>query len=277
MNKISCNVTKDLLPVYLDDICSEESKTLVEKHLQECEECKQFLEEIKAKEVTYNHTEETTLFFQKIKKYLDTRNKVMFFISLLLTLLIAIYSEINYRYIPDVIVYVTLPILMCTFFLTEPMQQHTTHEKKRKWYILPCLSVTIALFLTGFHFVFLKQLTILFTSSNTDQVWGIFRLEPSQLGPFVEKIYLVCIFAEIFCLFLYFLFGQRDQNSFILGQNASWLGLGLGIMYRETLYRMDTLEGFQKLSLTITGILFAEFMIAYALNLLHAKVRKNRW
>lgn len=37
---MSCEIIKDLLPLYLDDVCSKESRELVEIHLQECEQCK---------------------------------------------------------------------------------------------------------------------------------------------------------------------------------------------------------------------------------------------
>ena len=64
MSKISCDVTKDLLPVYLDDVCSQESKSLVEEHLRECTECKKFLEQLKIQDTTYNQTDETVLFLK---------------------------------------------------------------------------------------------------------------------------------------------------------------------------------------------------------------------
>ena len=38
--KISCEVIQDLLPLYVDQICSENSKCLVEEHLRECEKCR---------------------------------------------------------------------------------------------------------------------------------------------------------------------------------------------------------------------------------------------
>ncbi|MGY3778814.1 zf-HC2 domain-containing protein [Isobaculum melis] len=38
--KVSCEVIKDLLPLYIDDICSEESRQLIVEHLQTCETCK---------------------------------------------------------------------------------------------------------------------------------------------------------------------------------------------------------------------------------------------
>ncbi len=39
MDKITCNVIGDLLPLYADDVVSEDTKGLVEGHLAECEEC----------------------------------------------------------------------------------------------------------------------------------------------------------------------------------------------------------------------------------------------
>ncbi len=33
MKKISCNIIKDVLPLYLDDVVSEDTKNMVEEHL----------------------------------------------------------------------------------------------------------------------------------------------------------------------------------------------------------------------------------------------------
>ncbi|GAA0086062.1 hypothetical protein UT300007_25010 [Clostridium sp. CTA-7] len=38
-NDLSCNVVKDLLPIYLDGIASEETNIYVKKHLSECQLC----------------------------------------------------------------------------------------------------------------------------------------------------------------------------------------------------------------------------------------------
>ena len=44
MSKISCDVIRDLLPLYKDRVCSEKSMDLVEEHLPECEDCRRYLE-----------------------------------------------------------------------------------------------------------------------------------------------------------------------------------------------------------------------------------------
>ena len=43
---IPCNVIIDLLPLYKEDICSEETKELIEDHLRSCEDCRQLCEQL---------------------------------------------------------------------------------------------------------------------------------------------------------------------------------------------------------------------------------------
>lgn len=45
--RIACEVVKDLLPLYHDRICSDNSRTLVEEHLSECGDCKNEMERLK--------------------------------------------------------------------------------------------------------------------------------------------------------------------------------------------------------------------------------------
>ncbi|MCL1802617.1 MAG: zf-HC2 domain-containing protein [Eubacteriaceae bacterium] len=42
--KAPCEVIKDLLPLYHDGVCSDESKSLVDEHLKICDSCKAELE-----------------------------------------------------------------------------------------------------------------------------------------------------------------------------------------------------------------------------------------
>ena len=49
--KTDCEIIRDLLPLYVDDICSEKSRELVEEHLQECAECSDLLSKLKKTEI----------------------------------------------------------------------------------------------------------------------------------------------------------------------------------------------------------------------------------
>lgn len=46
-NKI-CNIVGDLIPLYCDNMCSEESRAAVDEHTSECEKCRQLLESCSA-------------------------------------------------------------------------------------------------------------------------------------------------------------------------------------------------------------------------------------
>lgn len=38
--KVSCEIIKDLLPLYHDGVCSNDSRAMIEEHLVECDSCK---------------------------------------------------------------------------------------------------------------------------------------------------------------------------------------------------------------------------------------------
>lgn len=44
--KLPCNVTQDLLPLYHDGVCSQESRTMVEEHLSSCQSCQKLLDDL---------------------------------------------------------------------------------------------------------------------------------------------------------------------------------------------------------------------------------------
>ena len=49
--KMECEVIRDLLPLYADDACSGKSRDLVKEHLQECETCREMLNDLRSTEV----------------------------------------------------------------------------------------------------------------------------------------------------------------------------------------------------------------------------------
>ena len=44
--KLSCAVTRDLLPLYAENMVEQETKVLIEEHLNECDDCKKKLSEM---------------------------------------------------------------------------------------------------------------------------------------------------------------------------------------------------------------------------------------
>ena len=56
--KISCDVAKDLFPLYAEDLCSEDSKRLLQEHLQTCGDCRVQYERMKNAELFPAETQE---------------------------------------------------------------------------------------------------------------------------------------------------------------------------------------------------------------------------
>ena len=46
--KVTCEIIEDLLPLYVDNVCSKQSRQAVEEHLRECEKCRSIFESTQA-------------------------------------------------------------------------------------------------------------------------------------------------------------------------------------------------------------------------------------
>ena len=44
---MDCNVVRDLIPLYIDGCCSEESANIVKEHIKDCDACRKLLEEMR--------------------------------------------------------------------------------------------------------------------------------------------------------------------------------------------------------------------------------------
>ena len=85
--KYQCNIIKDLLPLYHDEVCSEESRALVQEHLTECEACTKYLDDLRAADMitpTGKSTEQVKAsVLSGIKKKLFRKKVVVSVISVL--------------------------------------------------------------------------------------------------------------------------------------------------------------------------------------------------
>lgn len=87
--KIDCDVIRDLLPLYAEDLASEKSRELVDEHLSDCAECASFLEELKTPDIKINHTAEPIQTLkQKLKKQKITVASLSSFITVSIVILL---------------------------------------------------------------------------------------------------------------------------------------------------------------------------------------------
>lgn len=106
--KYKCNVIKDLLPLYIEKITSQDSNEIIEEHLKECENCKEyflkledegFLEDLKEENEDKENPKKT---MKNIKKKI-MRGKLLFALITVIIVIItlfSIYSYMNNKIVP---------------------------------------------------------------------------------------------------------------------------------------------------------------------------------
>lgn len=95
--KNECDLVKDLLFSYNDNILSTTSKDLVDKHLQECDECKKFLEEIKQDSNEEKQVKEID-FLRSIKKNINKKNIIILVIFVFLIIIVLFNIQVYKNY-----------------------------------------------------------------------------------------------------------------------------------------------------------------------------------
>jgi hypothetical protein len=98
--KISCNVAGDLLPLYVDECCSDDSRLLLEEHLIECQACGEKYERMKRKDYLSNSAEagagqtaRITAYAKKIRR----RRTIFRILTPIVILLLALLLSVTWQ------------------------------------------------------------------------------------------------------------------------------------------------------------------------------------
>ena len=95
--KISCDVIRDLLPLYIDDILSNDSKNLVDEHIEECESCNDELRKLSGDEIhscAVNLNENNSIYdsLNKIRKRISLKIQLTVLTSVIFTSIVAVFA-----------------------------------------------------------------------------------------------------------------------------------------------------------------------------------------
>lgn len=94
--KYSCNLIKDLMPLYHDDVCSDDTKATVEEHLAECVECTNYYHKMCESDIVEVASYDNALELKKadsikhVKKKI--RKKVLIIILIIILAAVLFYS-----------------------------------------------------------------------------------------------------------------------------------------------------------------------------------------
>lgn len=102
-----CNIVRDLLPSYIDNLCSKESIFFIEEHMNSCKECREVLESMKNDvdlndEIDQAYKVKVKRPFQKVSRFFKSQKKLTNYLliatlfSLLLGVIFLFHSIIKY-------------------------------------------------------------------------------------------------------------------------------------------------------------------------------------
>lgn len=94
MNKNDCKIIQDLLPNYIDKLTNEYTNEFIEKHLNECSECKKIYDRMK-KQIDLNFQVDDKEI--KTMKKISKKIKIMGILILILAIAVAISLYMNYK------------------------------------------------------------------------------------------------------------------------------------------------------------------------------------
>ena len=83
MSKISCDIIQDMLPLYYDEVCSADSRKMIEEHLQECEKCSNIFQKLKTECVVDTKENAESIQSSVISAYSLTDEQITFRLELL--------------------------------------------------------------------------------------------------------------------------------------------------------------------------------------------------
>lgn len=129
-----CQVAKDLMPLYVEDLVSEESRAFVEEHMKKCSDCKRFYEQMK-KDYAENAKDEPDAqqYDKLIVHFVKYQNWLKLSFAFVLTMAAVVFS-------------MTPVPFLSTFFLLVAAPVASAFLYKKVWplFIVNALSVAIA-------------------------------------------------------------------------------------------------------------------------------------
>lgn len=262
--KISCNVICDLLPSYIDDICSDDTRKLVEEHISVCDGCRSML--LTMKDTQVDMTGNETLQIDHMKKIRSRHNMVslgsyLLLFMMLLPILYFIYQ--NVEQFSNQLFVIVLLVLILASFLTAGSKSGFTRIKG-------CLCGIAGLLIICEYVLMRMSFTWIMKESLP------FGMEAQNLGPFIRNLLLIMTAGELMILIYSIVNGRLKDTDNTYSAAVSVTGVVLALADMNLLRQLEDLN-----TLTVTVnqtavVLVAELVILLACYYVFVRFRKSK-
>ncbi|MCM1261164.1 MAG: zf-HC2 domain-containing protein [Butyrivibrio sp.] len=234
MEKINCDIIKDLLPSYIDGICSKATTLCVEEHMEGCSECRRMFALCKDNALIGDKLEQKSLDgLKKLKRRMKYQNVVCCLLMALLTVtgFCAFTNTVFLSHTAYLALFITF--ILMTLLIGIDYKDKKTPGKAE--YITGAVSFLTDVYITSMLLYFMRKIPT-----------GVipFGLDVSQCGHFLEAQFIIAFIIQFAFLIRHFICIVKKNK------NCGWLlclditGLSLAQQYASWLYHLDTFEGF---------------------------------
>ncbi len=248
MKTLSCDIIQDLLPSYVDGICSDATKECVQEHMKECDQCKKSAEIYRNTEISDQTIEQKQIDgFKKFHRQMKHTNLFSIILVLILTGL-GIYTFCtNYILMSTLIYYVLFPICMIGLYLFSTKKGHLKGAEIKDYFVA-ALSVIDTICAIGF---------LLYAINCIISGKAVFSLKNEQLGPFINGVWGILFFLLVIGI-VYLLVRMIRSN--VKNQSMICLlmmGMFLLLSYVTLLKDLTSIDDFYSLFTQVTIIIGA--------------------
>lgn len=192
LNKQNCNIIRDLLPSYLDHICTPDTQKAVDEHLSACSSCRDLAALMRKTDFASVRMEAAEIdYMKKTKRHFIKKGSFGSILPAVFVLLGLFTSIRSYNSSATAIhlYYLLLPCLLAATKALCPSKTSQRHRRKSSWRLLTYLGILLTcwgIFIVSFSY----------SRSDTwlRQGYRLFHLKPEQLGPFLHWQLLAILF-----------------------------------------------------------------------------------
>ena len=266
MSKLSCDVIRDLIPTYVDEICSADTKMIVEQHLQECRDCKNLVEMIKETEIVSVASDAKEIdYMRRIKKYLTGKTLICIGILLLATVVGIGIAVSNYGMVPPPFYYILVPLwMLLSYFVSS---DYISVSKSTKWKGI-MTGIGCVLMIYAILLGFLIDLWL-----NNSSLSG---MQPEQFSTALRIQLFVLIVLQLISFVVAWIISISTGNSHIILINMNIAGCCCSLLLSSIIRGLSSLENFVKIrNFSLTVILLEGIIITGILLILNRKKGKK--
>lgn len=264
MSKLNCSIVKDLLPSYVDGICSEDSGRLVEEHLASCQECRASERMMRESEGVRQQGEMKQIaYLRKLKRHVRTRELLSLLLLVCVAgagagMLIKGYGGISLNYY-----YVLLPVLLAdTYFLVSDRTSRSERTGRK----------TALTVLGGVLTAYCALLELLGAQCMRTGSYP-FGLAQDKLGLFFGRQCLLLVFCQTAVFIAALVLTLKTSNPHSAAIGISLTGAFLALAFFSLLHTLSDAESAAAAMRNSALILLAEGIVITGAALLLEKAR----